>query len=625
MRLAELFPLDTVKSTLTVPEGWSSFPPVENRSAWKSLPPEQRQSLIAAAEEHLGKPWESLPATLFMEFYRNGNRMRYEVVSFGRRMQLQSLILGECVENQGRFTDDIVNGIWAICEESFWDVTAHNHRTGGPFPLPDPSEPIVALFSAETGSTLAWAVHLVRTQLDAIDPIVARRVDQEIRDRLLDPFMARDNWRWLGFEQGDRPGPPNNWNPWIISNLLTMTMLIEPDPDRRLAIVEKCLRGLDKFIAGYHPDGGCDEGISYWGRAGASLFECLDVLDRASDGALAIWDQPLVAEMARYVPRAHIGGQWYVNFADATAIAAPDANVVYQFGERIGDPGVMAQAVASLRDTKPPSRPRLPSFNRTLNDLFRPIPQPANGVAYPLPLQSWLPGIQVLTARETEGDDGGLFLAAKGGTNGESHNHNDIGSFIVALDGVPVLIDAGVGEYTKQTFSNRRYELWPMVSPYHNLPTVNGHQQQPGVEFAARDVSATLDADSAELRLDIAGAWGEDAGITSWDRVVRLERGDNAAVVVEDAWALREPPTSLALSLMTWKAPDVSNPNRLVVNSGGRELVVDLEPGRWSASVERIPIDDSRMTPVWGDAIHRITLTLRQPVATGSWTLRIHA
>ncbi len=625
MRLAELFPLETVRSTLTVPGDWSGFPPGDDRQAWDALPEGTRADLVANADQYAGKPWESLPATLYMEFYRNGNRMRYEKVSFGRRMQLQALVLGECVEHQGRFTDDIVNGIWAICEESFWDVAAHNHRTGGPFPLPDPYEPIVALFSAETGATLAWSVHLVRDQLDAIDPIIARRVHQEIRDRLLDPFMARDNWRWLGFEQGDRPGPPNNWNPWIISNLLTMSMLVETDPERRLAIVDKCLRGLDKFLAGYHPDGGCDEGISYWGRAGASLFECLDVLDRASNGALRVWDQPLVAEMARYVPRAHIGGQWYVNFADATTIAAPDANVLWHFGDRIGDDEVKAQAVASQRDIKPPSQPRFQSFNRALNEVFRPIPEPSGDVAYPLPLHSWLPGIQVLTARETAGSDAGLFLAAKGGTNGESHNHNDIGSFIVALDGVPVLIDAGVGEYTKQTFSDRRYDLWPMVSPYHNLPTVNGHQQLPGVDFAARNVSAELDPGGAEIGLDIAGAWGEEAGIVSWQRNIRLERGADPAVVVEDAWSLADTPSSLTLSLMTWKEPDVSDPGRLVLNSGGRDLVVDLEPGRWDATVERIEIDDSRMSPVWGDAVYRITLALREPPATGSWTLRVRA
>ena len=213
MRLAELFPLDTVRSTLKVPAGWSGFPPIENRDAWDGLPGETRSGLIANAEQYLGQPWASLPATLYMEFYRNGNRMRYEKVSFGRRIQLQALVLGECVENQGRFTDDIVNGIWAICEESFWDVAAHNHRTGGPWPLPDPYEPVVALFSAETGSTLAWAIHLVRTRLDAIDPIIARRVHQEILDRLLDPFMARDNWRWLGFEQSDRPGRPTTGIP----------------------------------------------------------------------------------------------------------------------------------------------------------------------------------------------------------------------------------------------------------------------------------------------------------------------------------------------------------------------------------------------------------------------------
>ena len=87
--------------------------------------------------------------------------------------------------------------------------------------------------------------------------------------------------------------------------------------------------------------------------------------------------------------------------------------------ERIGDEAVKNQAVASLRDFKPPSQPRFQSFNRALNDVFRPIPQPTDEVAYPLPLQSWLPGIQVLTARETEGSDHGLFVAAKGGTGTE--------------------------------------------------------------------------------------------------------------------------------------------------------------------------------------------------------------
>ncbi|MFF5249487.1 hypothetical protein ACFY3V_34860 [Streptosporangium sp. NPDC000095] len=54
----------------------------------------------------------------------------------------------------------------------------------------------------------------------------------------------------------------------------------------------------------------------------------------------------------------------------------------------------------------------------------------------------------MMVARERRGSPDGLFLAAKGGYNVESHNHNDVGPFIVALDARPVLVDVGVGEYT---------------------------------------------------------------------------------------------------------------------------------------------------------------------------------
>ncbi len=38
---------------------------------------------------------------------------------------LAKLVLGECMEGQGRFLDDILNGIWTICEETYWGVPAH--------------------------------------------------------------------------------------------------------------------------------------------------------------------------------------------------------------------------------------------------------------------------------------------------------------------------------------------------------------------------------------------------------------------------------------------------------------------------------------------------------------------
>ncbi len=630
MKLAERFPIDQIRRDLVPPGEWRPYPAISDRQAWDGLPEEQRRALVADAEPLLGTSWPELKATLFMEFQRDGNRSRYQAASYDRRKMLIRLVAAECVENQGRFVDDIVNGVWAICEESFWDVPAHNrYFTRSSWdrnhPLPDVTNPVVALFSAETGAVIGYTHYLVGEKLDGVDPIVTARMRHEIRTRLLDPFMERDEWWWLGFVRDEgHKGPPNNWNPWIISNLLALEMLIEDDVEQRAQAIHRALRGLDEFLGGYHSDGGCDEGISYWGRAGASVYECLHVLDTASNGAIAIWDESLIQEMARYVLRAHIGGDWYVNFADGTAKTIPDPNIVYHFGEKIGDDRLMQHAIASQADVTPENA-EFRSFNRFLNTYFRPVPQPDPIPPYPLIRQSWLDGIQVLTARETEGTSDGLFVAAKGGNNGESHNHNDIGSFIVGLDGQPVLIDAGVEEYTRKTFSSQRYEIWTMQSAYHNLPTVDGHQQSPGSEYQARDVRADLADDRAELRLDIAGAWDAAAGIERWDRTVRLERGTDAAVLLEDTWKLGHKPDSIVLTLMAASDVDTSIAGQLRLAGPKRDLLVDYDADRWDVETERIDIDDRRMTPVWGDFVTRVLLTLRKPAAEGSWTLRAHA
>ncbi len=629
MKLAERFPVQMIRQHLVPPGQWRPYPAIADRDTWEALPAERRRALVADGESLLGTSWPELKATLFMEFQRDGNRSRYQAESYERRKMLIRLVTAECVENEGRFIDDIINGVWAICEESFWDVPAHNrYVTSAGFmmgpALPDVKNPVVALFSAETGQVVAFTHYLVAAALDKVEPTVTDRMRHEIRTRLLDPFMERDDWWWLGFVQGARQGPPNNWNPWIISNLLAMELLIEDDEERRAAAIHRALRGLDQFLAGYHSDGGCDEGISYWGRAGACVFECLDVLDRASSGAIAVWDEPLIQEIARYVYRAHIGGEWYVNFADGTARTIPDPNIVYHFGEKIGDETLMTHAIASQAQLDPDTS-EFRSFPRFLNTVFRPVPQPDPIPAYPLVRHSWLDGIEVLTAREKDGSADGLFFAAKGGHNGESHNHNDVGSFIVGLDGQPLLIDAGVEDYTKKTFSAQRYEIWTMQSAYHNLPAIDGHQQSPGDEFKARDASADLTGDHAELRLDIAGAWANDAGIERWHRTVRLDRGADADVVIEDSWKLRDTPGSIVLTLMAANAVDASAPGLLRLTGTGRELLVEYDAGQFAASTERIEIDDRRMTPVWGDFVTRVLLTMNEPKAVGNCVVRAHA
>ncbi|MGN6485196.1 MAG: heparinase II/III domain-containing protein, partial [Thermomicrobiales bacterium] len=414
--LQDRFTSDLLGQALPDPGTWQPYPTVADRAGWTALPDAERRRLVAAGERFLGADWPELKATVFLEFARTGDRTHFEDTHFARRGMLESLVLAECAEGGGRFLDDNTNGIWAICEESFWGVNAHSYSPRFERGLPDTAFPVVDLFAAETGALLAWTASLLAPAYRDTLPVVLDRIEREIADRILTPYLTVDDWAWLGLVPRDDGRAPNNWNPWIHSNVIAAALLAEPDRDRQVAIIARAIAGLDAFLDGYHEDGGCDEGTSYWGRAGASLFECLEWLRLASDGRLDAFDLPLIQEIGRYIFRAHIGNDWYVNFADGPARTEPDANLLYRYGARIGDDTLIAQSAEAARHTVDLPWKR-ESIGRALPKLFDPIPTDVLGRSAPLIGHAWLPGIQVMTARERAGSQEGLFLAAKGGHN----------------------------------------------------------------------------------------------------------------------------------------------------------------------------------------------------------------
>ncbi|HOB23207.1 MAG TPA: heparinase, partial [Bacillota bacterium] len=81
------------------------YPKVSDRAAWQALPARLQEETIALGEAHLDFEWPSLPATLFMDFRRTGNRTRFEEKHLARRKALGRLVMAECVEGKGRFLD----------------------------------------------------------------------------------------------------------------------------------------------------------------------------------------------------------------------------------------------------------------------------------------------------------------------------------------------------------------------------------------------------------------------------------------------------------------------------------------------------------------------------------------
>ena len=610
-----------LESLLLPQEQYRPFPKAEDREAWEAVPEDVRSALIAKAEERLEYAWPALPAIRYMDFARNGNRSRYERLYFDRRQALGQLVVAECLENEGRFIEQIINGIWCICEESSWVVPAHMYisvKSRGDS-LPDITDPVIDLFAGETAGLLAWTSYLLGAKLNQESPMIGRRILLEMKRRILDPFLEREDFWWMGFTPNRTV---NNWNPWINSNVIASFLLCERDDARRVQALRKAFRSLDAFMAVYHSDGGCDEGPGYWGRAGASLFECLELFYTASDGKINFYSQPLVKEIGRYIYRAHISGRYFVNFADGDAMLSISAELVARYGERIGDPRMVAMGRSAMRKEN--------IIKDSILSLMRAIPAvlsygkwQGDPPSPPFVRDVWLDGIQVMTAREQEGSDRGLFLTAKGGHNAESHNHNDVGQFMVYLDGKPFLIDIGVETYTAKTFSPRRYEIWTMQSGYHNLPAIDGIEQSPGREYSASDVQYESDEAGAQLSMNIAGAYPESAGIRAWIRTCRLERGGAARVRIRDRFKLDKTAQRITLSLMTPYEPQLETDSIILAYDENLRLRVRFDGTALAAASERIAVEDKRLQNVWGEALYRIVLANRSPAAEGDWLLEI--
>ena len=602
-----------------LPHGqWNPFPRAADRPAWEGLASAIRTSLIARGAEQVDAPWTILPATRFLDYVRNGDRSSYQTLLAAKRNRLVALVLAECAEGQGRFLDAIADGLWAHYEESFWGYPAHVFMQRAGSGLPDVTEPTVDLGVSEAAALLAWVDYLLGPELDTVSPILRQRLRYEVERRFLTPCLNRSDFWWMGWDtQGH---PINNWNPWIVANWLSAALVLETDPLRRARHVEKAQRVLDIFINHYPADGGCDEGPSYWGRAGASMFEALDWMYGASAGRIDIFDHPLIAKMGRYILTAHVGNQWYINFADANARSDPDGSLVYRYGKATRDQELASFGVwLSRLNPDLTVIPRGGSIGRMIPALFlaaEMAPQPALD---PLPLDGWLPDLQLMTARDQAGTTDGLYVTAKGGHNDESHNHNDVGSFIVYLDGNPLLIDAGPEAYTAKTFSAQRYEIWTMRSAWHNLPLVNGYEQAAGREFSAQDVTYEANAQRATLALDLRTAYPKAAAIKTWCRTLSLKRGH--ALELTDHYELTEAKSPQAFHFLTSRPVDLTTPGvvhlgALPARNSGRGATLAYDASAFNAQVTPLTVTDARLQANWGEQVFRIDLIEKAPATS---------
>ncbi len=563
----------------------------------QTLSEETKAALIENGVIRLHFGFGMLKASDYMRFYRDGNRSVYEEIYFSRRNIVIGFLLAEICERKGRFTDMLVDGIWHILEETTWVVPAHLKNTENEvFALPPEYEndvEMIDLFSACTAAVLAWAYYLGKPFLDEVSPSICNRIIFELNRRIFKPYMQNDKLWWTGF--GGRR--VNNWNPWIISNVLTAAALCIKMDKARCEIVDRSLVMLDNFTDGYLPDGGCDEGPGYWAAAGASYFDALEIIYDMTGGGIDVFHVPLLRNMGEYIMNVHINGDYFIPFADAHPRLKVEYAMVARFGRRTGSNPLASFGVKGwVKNGQCP----VTCFHsyRGIKNLYD-IPRGRSG--YRTPKSVWLDGICVMAQRSFSETDQGLFLAAKGGNNAEQHNHNDVGNFIVYADGEPLIIDAGVGTYRRETFdSSARYKIWTMQSAYHNLPVINGMMQAQGRSFEVKNITYTKN--SRKLIMDLTAAYPGESKLKSYVRAVKFGKDE---IEIEDKLSLNST-GEIIFNIMFCDKPELAG-NGMVVLRAGHTLAFDPS---LSAVVETVTLDDAGLKNDWErEKLFRLRLT----------------
>lgn len=614
--LLSILPVWARRKTTTVQACFAPFPKAGDKYWRKQVPEAMRKDYIRLGDSCVNMPWEAIPNKVFAEFRTTGNRTHYEEMSFDIRKQFVCLVMAEIMQGKGRFLPSICRGLHYFMEkEPWWGIPAH-------YPKAKPERGIqpVDLFNAETSDMLAWTLYMLDKQIGNKEKGLCDSVRKEIERRFLHPTLyEKQGWKHNA----------NNWNTWITANWLQTVLICGQahkkgenglDDECKAAFegVKQCLR---TFLKGYPDDGGCEEGVGYWDCAGACFFESLFFMQFAPEEARLSLDaaqRKKVEAMGKFITTMYIDNLNFVNFSDAQAHNVPNINILFPYGEYLGNEP-MKQLAAYVGKTfdylEKPSTLFLrsgnyPKLGRELMLLSMLGKYQATEAVQPHTEDAYLENSQIMVASNQD-----WLLAAKGGNNAESHNHNDIGNFIVYHQQKPVVIDLGRDTYTSQSFSNRRFELMNCRSAYHNVPMINGLEQKDGRQYRASLVSHRAMATESTIQMNLEKAYPQEAHVDVWHRTLTLDRERNRVKVTEqyqlDSLAVENDEAATSgfdnsVVLLVYGQPQELRPGKIHLQDGAVCLEYDAQS--LLATIEKVKMADGIMKTQWHDNVYRIRL-----------------
>ena len=509
----------------TNPEFWKE---VRQKDCYKNY----REELCRLWKTHCeDKPILALTYRDFKLFWTTGDRKTYENAYFSRRLALDSAALLSLIyPEEDKYINRLMDQIYAMCDEYTWALPAHQPV------LENNNNSMIDLFAAETGFALAEIYTLLG---DRLEPLIKNRIIAEIDRRIIYPFLESN--KYSHWELGR-----TNWTAVCMGSVGCTFMLMRPDlADEKL--LERIDGSMNTFLGGFSTEGICYEGCGYWHYGFGFFTVYADMVKKYTNGRVDYFSRTDVRKISTFIQKMFISGMACVSFSDGARTQQYHLGLLHYLKNIYPEDIVVYH----------------PDLSYNYDSCGR----------FCLHLRSAL-WLDEKIYYNSENDDveseyhaheaqwfikrnKNYGFAAKGGSNEEPHNQNDVGCFIFAKNGRQLLADLGAGKYTRQYFDPRsRYTILECSSRSHSVPIINGAYQKEGRPFRAKNVHMS----DGVFECDIAGAYENIAPLRS---LVRRFSFDEKKVYLTDSYEY-DAPVCITERFVSLYEPEIDNENAIV-------------------------------------------------------------
>ena len=418
-----------------------------------------------------------------------------------------SAILSLIYPENEEYYANLLESVWAYLNDYTWAPLGHyTEHYYGKTPA-DFDFGLIDIFAASAALALAEIKSLFR---DRFPRLLIDRITYEIKRRTIEPYLSR-RFFWESHD--------NNWTA-VCAGAVGSVLMYEA-PELFFENQERLHSAMECYLASYKDDGMCVEGVGYW-SFGFGFFATYAMLEREiTKGEVDWFARPKVKEISKFIGKMFLQKNVMATYSDS------GINSKYS----VGLPHMLRSVYGDEVEKLPIEHGLVVEDNTHFNFALRSFlyykaennaEEMATDITYTAKNSCYF------TKRTPS-----YGFTVKGGNNGESHNHIDVGSFILARNNKQIIADIGAGPYEPGYHTSQRYTFFNPSAYAHSIPMLDGVGED---SIAREDVYVEYDSEKKTARLNFPQAYGMDF-LTKAQREFKLE---NSEIILRDEFEMVE-------------------------------------------------------------------------------------